>query len=109
MSSVTSQNNNPEIKIADDRSTLLSSAYPDLASITDAAWIDAINRSKLMEVPGNTELFSATTTCNNFILMLKGRVRVYQAASDGREMTLYRIEPGGMCTQPEQHAQGTAF
>jgi len=83
--------------ITADRQPLLSSAYPHLASIPDPDWIDAINHSKLMEIPPKTELFSATTTCNNFILMLEGRVRVYQTASDGREITLYRIEPGGMC------------
>ena len=84
-------------EISADRKPLLSNAYPSLASIPDPSWIDAINRSKLMAIPAKTELFSATTTCNNFILMLEGRVRVYQTASDGREITLYRIEPGGMC------------
>lgn len=83
--------------IATDREPYLSKAYPVLNSISDTAWIDAINRAKLMEIPANMELFSANTTCNNFILMLEGRVRVYQTASDGRELTLYRIEPGGIC------------
>ena len=94
-------NNHPEnhhsLNISADRQSLLSKAYPHLANIIDASWIEAINRSKLMEIPAKAELFSATTTCNNFILMLKGQVRVYQTASDGREITLYRIEPGGMC------------
>ena len=88
---------NPLQGIAADKKDLLSSAYPELANISSSSWVEAINHSKLMEIPPKTELFSATTTCNNFILMFEGRVRVYQTASDGREITLYRIEPGGMC------------
>ncbi|MDH5764483.1 MAG: Crp/Fnr family transcriptional regulator [Gammaproteobacteria bacterium] len=83
--------------ISADKHGILASAYPQLSVISEPAWIEVINRAKLMEIPANTELLSTTTTCDNFILMLEGRVRVFQTAPDGRELTLYRIEPGGMC------------
>jgi CRP/FNR family transcriptional regulator len=87
----------PPTGIFTDRKADLQAAYPGLSGITDRAWIDSINRAKLLEIPANIEIFSTSTTCNNFILMLDGRVRVYQTALDGREITLYRIEPGGIC------------
>ena len=31
------------------------------------------------------------------MLLLDGTVRVYQDSADGREMTLYRINPGDVC------------
>ena len=87
----------PSTDILTDRKADLQASYPSLARIKDPLWIEAINRSKLMSLPANFEIFSTSTQCNNFILMLDGRVRVYQTALDGREITLYRIEPGGMC------------
>ena len=93
----TINNQTPTTCISEDRHSILTSAYPQLSIISEPAWIEVINRAKLMEIPANTELLSTTTTCDNFILMLEGRVRVFQTAPDGRELTLYRIEPGGMC------------
>ena len=39
----------------------------------------------------------ANEQCRNFILLLEGTIRIYQMAEDGREVTLYRIQPGDIC------------
>ena len=50
-----------------------------------------------VNVPADTIILKPDTVCSGFIILLEGTVRVYQNASDGREITLYRTEPGGVC------------
>jgi len=75
----------------------LNSAYPQLADIQDDSWVDIIDHARLLEAEPNTTLFSGAATCNNFMLILQGTVRIYQTAEDGREITLYRVEAGELC------------
>jgi len=75
----------------------LNSTYPQLAGIKDEAWTDMIEHARLLEAEPDTTLFSGTTSCNNFMLILQGTVRIYQTAEDGREITLYRVEAGELC------------
>ena len=82
---------------ADNRIKELQIAYPLLGTIQDIPWISGIKRAKSMEVNPRTVLFSGTAPCNNFMLILKGVIRIYQTAEDGREMTLYRVEAGDLC------------
>ena len=35
--------------------------------------------------------------CESFVILLEGRIRVQLISEDGREVTLYRIDPGGSC------------
>ncbi|TNF35352.1 MAG: Crp/Fnr family transcriptional regulator [Gammaproteobacteria bacterium] len=83
--------------ITDNRINELQSAYPILGTITDATWLNSVKRAKSMEVNPRTVLFSGSTPCDNFMLILRGIIRIYQTAEDGREMTLYRVEAGDLC------------
>ena len=42
-------------------------------------------------------MFRENAPCRNFLWLLEGSVRVYKHSPDGREVTLYRIEPGDLC------------
>ncbi len=75
----------------------LSCIYPELAKISDPLWLETIEQAKSMIVGPDTTLFSGSATCNNFMLILEGTIRIYQTASDGREITLYRVEAGDLC------------
>jgi len=75
----------------------LSSIYPELAKINDPLWLETIEQAKAMTVGSDTTLFSGSATCNNFMLILEGTIRIYQTAPDGREITLYRVEAGDLC------------
>jgi CRP/FNR family transcriptional regulator, anaerobic regulatory protein len=75
----------------------LSSIYPELAKIDDPLWVETIAQAKAMTVESDTTLFSGSATCNNFMLILEGTIRIYQTAPDGREITLYRVEAGDLC------------
>lgn len=84
-------------KISADRQKNLLSSYPVLTEIDNPEWVKIINRAKSIEVSSHTVLFSSTAPSNSFMLILKGIIRIYQAAADGREMTLYRVAAGELC------------
>ncbi|MEN8207450.1 MAG: Crp/Fnr family transcriptional regulator [Pseudomonadota bacterium] len=71
--------------------------YPQLAAITDPAWIKAIEHFEPVTVPGGTQAYIAGDECRNFLLLLKGNIRVYASGRGGREIVLYRIQPGEFC------------
>jgi len=86
---------NTELK--QDRKELLLTSYPLLGQIQQADWLEIINQAKVMHFPPDTILFSGNNSCNNFMLILEGSIRIYQTAEDGREMTLYRVLAGDLC------------
>ncbi|MEN8207507.1 MAG: Crp/Fnr family transcriptional regulator [Pseudomonadota bacterium] len=71
--------------------------YPQLASITDPAWIEAIKHLEPVTVPGGTQAYVTGDECRNFLLLLKGNIRIYASGRGGREIVLYRIQPGEFC------------
>ena len=75
----------------------INSTYTELADIRNKTWIDTIDNARLLEAAPDTTLFSGNATCNNFMLILEGTIRIYQTAEDGREITLYRVEAGDLC------------
>ena len=54
-------------------------------------------RSPLLRVPAGTRLFDAGQACPGFPVLLEGSVRVGLASPDGRQLELYRVEPGEIC------------
>lgn len=50
-----------------------------------------------VSAPAGTVLFDAHQPCRGFPLLLRGAVRVYKSAPNGREILLYRVEPGDGC------------
>lgn len=53
--------------------------------------------SRRVSVSAGTVLFDAHQPCQGFPLLLEGAVRVFKAAPNGREILLYRVEPGDGC------------
>lgn len=58
---------------------------------------DLIATLPLLTVPAGTVLFDARQPCRGFPLLLKGAVGVWKTAPGGREILLYRVEPGDGC------------
>ncbi|MCB0104702.1 MAG: Crp/Fnr family transcriptional regulator [Caldilineaceae bacterium] len=50
-----------------------------------------------VHVPAGTLLFDLDYPCNLFLLILDGAIRVVKPALSGREILLYRLEPGDSC------------
>lgn len=71
----------------------LCELYPALATLP-AAGFARLNATRL---PAGTELFAERQSCGGFPLLLAGSIKVVKSAPSGREMLLYRVEPGGSC------------
>jgi len=71
--------------------------YPDLRPFIDENVLRFVNQSTVMEFDRSTLLFSEGSPCTNFMWLIEGTVRVFKNSPEGREMTLYRVEPGDLC------------
>ncbi|MBS0376239.1 MAG: Crp/Fnr family transcriptional regulator [Proteobacteria bacterium] len=71
---------------------------------------------EVLDVSAGTRLFDAGAPCAGFPLVLEGEIQVSRAASDGRQLELYRVGPGEICivsaaglmSNRPLNAQGTA-
>lgn len=54
-------------------------------------------QGRLVRVPRGNVVFGEREACRGFPLVLEGSVRVVKAAPNGREIVLYRVEPGEGC------------
>ena len=76
--------------------TLVHERFPALAGLS-AASLDALLRSPVRRMPAGSVLFEADQPCGGFPLVLEGSVRVAKTAPNGREILLYRVDPGESC------------
>ncbi|KAA9009475.1 Crp/Fnr family transcriptional regulator [Histidinibacterium aquaticum] len=58
---------------------------------------ELLEGSEVVEVPAGTQIFSPGQSADNFLLLLKGTVRVQQKSETGREVFLYRVHAGESC------------
>ena len=56
-----------------------------------------LDEAQLLRAPAGTVLFDANQPCRGFPLVLEGSARVAKSAPSGREILLYRVEPGQTC------------
>lgn len=55
------------------------------------------NAATLAHIPAGHTIANEGSECAQLALVLNGEVRVYKLAQKGRELTLYRINPGDSC------------
>lgn len=77
-----------------DRENVLN-LYPALAGLP--ADLLATLMQSSMRIPAGSEVFAEHQPCQGFPLLLAGSIKVVKQASNGREMVLYRVTPGGSC------------
>ncbi|MCB4360616.1 Crp/Fnr family transcriptional regulator [Quatrionicoccus australiensis] len=79
-----------------DRAEVLK-MYPALAGLP-AERLDALLQPQaVMQLPAGTQVFAEHQPCQGFPLLLAGSIKVIKLASNGRELMLYRVQPGGSC------------
>ncbi|MEO8719411.1 MAG: Crp/Fnr family transcriptional regulator [Burkholderiales bacterium] len=71
--------------------------FPTLAELALARLERLLAESQMLKVPAGSILFDADQPCRGFPLVLEGAVRVVMSAPSGREIMLYRVEPGQGC------------
>ena len=66
--------------------------------IHDSAGKTVLAKSQTMDFPANITVFRQGDLCQNYIMVLKGSVKVFTRAENGREILLYRVQTGESCT-----------
>jgi CRP/FNR family transcriptional regulator len=80
-----------------DPRRLLLERFPLFANLPAARLDRLLAQSQLLRVPAGGAIFDADQPCRGFPLVLEGAVRVAMSAPSGREILLYRVDPGQGC------------
>ena len=71
--------------------------FPAFAQLPAGRLEALLDQSQVIHEPRGSVLFDAKQPCRGFPLLLEGSVRVTKSAPTGREILLYRVEPGQGC------------
>lgn len=74
----------------------LNAVFPALKNLP-AGFQQELAIAPVLNLPAGTVLFEDGGPCRAFPLLLSGTVRVAKTSPEGREMVLYRIQPGQLC------------
>jgi len=72
-------------------------SFPLLAHLSPSSWEQLSAKLIAQEIPEGTLLLQQGDDCQALLLVERGDIRVYRQAENGREITLYRVEPGESC------------
>lgn len=75
----------------------LLARFPVLAELPAEPLRRLLGEAQLLRAPAGSVLFDAKQPCRGFPLLLEGSVRVSKTSPSGREIQLYRVEPGQGC------------
>jgi CRP/FNR family transcriptional regulator, anaerobic regulatory protein len=75
----------------------LRTLFPALADAAPSTLARIADHGIHRKVPAGTIMFDAHTPCAGFPLIMKGTVKVLQRYPNGRELPLYRVQPGESC------------
>jgi len=75
----------------------LRSRFPVLGELPEARFRQLLAQGELVRARPGTVLFDARQPCRGFPLLLEGAVRVVKTTAGGREIVLYRVDPGQGC------------
>jgi len=75
----------------------LLQGFPALAAIKDEAALAILAQAHPVEVAAGQVIFRPGDPCQNYLMVVDGRVKVTGRSPAGREIVLYRIEGCGTC------------
>ena len=82
--------------MADIQEQRFEQLFPDLSR--DADFLrDLLKKGQQISLPAGRHICLEGSTCNHLAFVLNGTGRVYKLSESGREITLYRVEPGECC------------
>ncbi len=73
------------------------SVLPDLKSSADKITCQLLDSSTVISLKANTTVFHQGDACNNYLIILTGKIKIYTRAENGREILLYRLFQGDSC------------
>jgi len=57
-----------------------------------------LTTAKKVNLAANTTIFHQGASCESFLLVVQGSVKVFTRSQNGREIVLYRVKQGQSCT-----------
>ena len=76
---------------------LLLQRFPLFAGLPKARLDELLAEGDVVHAPKGAVLFEPGQPCRGFPLVLEGSVRVAKSSAGGRELVLYRVDPGQSC------------
>ncbi|HEY5895941.1 MAG TPA: Crp/Fnr family transcriptional regulator [Burkholderiales bacterium] len=76
---------------------LLLRRFPVFGQLSKARLDEFLAEAEVVRAPKASVLFDAGQPCRGFPLLLEGSVRVSKSSPGGREILLYRVDPGQGC------------
>lgn len=71
--------------------------FPNLQAMQGRTWERLLQASQELSLPAGATVFRPGDPCRSFLLVLAGSIRVQKISETGREIVLYRLEPGESC------------
>jgi CRP/FNR family transcriptional regulator, anaerobic regulatory protein len=71
--------------------------FPGLARLDPTDRHELISVARKVQLPAGHIAFRVGEECRNYLLVIDGSVRVQMTSESGREIVLYRVEPGQSC------------
>lgn len=72
-------------------------SFPDFTDLPEEIGPDLAERTLILKVEPGQMLAAQGSPCEHFPVVLSGRARIFTMDEDGREITLYRLQPGDGC------------
>jgi CRP/FNR family transcriptional regulator len=76
---------------------LWSELVPELAATADDITRRLYDEAGIIELPAKSTVFMQGDSCRQYLVVLKGTVKVFTRAENGREILLYRLVGGDSC------------
>ena len=73
------------------------SVLPELDKSADETTCRLLDSSKIISLKRSSTVFHQGDACNNYLIILNGKVKVFTRAENGREILLYRLFQGDSC------------
>lgn len=70
---------------------------PELVMSADELTRSLLDASRVVSLPAASTVFQQGDACENYLIVLDGKVKVFTRADNGREIVLYRLAKGDSC------------
>ncbi len=71
--------------------------FPALGILEESSIKLIEESSRIVNLPAGAKAFEAGMQCDNYLMVLNGRIRVQQVSESGHEIVLYRVGDGETC------------
>lgn len=72
-------------------------AYPILGEISPQLMQTVVSEGKSVNLTAGNMAFDEESPCQSYLMVISGSVRVVKPVINGRELLLYRVQPGESC------------